>query len=341
MSTALPIALRPLDHILADPATEDLAIQEPGVGWVYRAGGWHRVGLSHMTYQRLHGIAVMAAAQTRQKITPRAPILSADLPGNIRLEAVVFPAVPPGTVALTFRRGDTAVMDVEDVPRRFDTGRWNQWAKRDERRRAQDAALLDRYDAGDIVGFLRGLALTHQTGLFGGPTGSGKTTLSKMLGAVVPMHERIITLENARELVVLQPNNVRHFYSSSGDGATPAQLMKATKRERPHRVLLAEMLDAESTATFVDEVMAGHPGSISTIHGRTPGEAARRLFNLYKSSTAGRTMDDATVAAQLATAIDFIIPVENDAGLRSVGEVWFAADARRRGETFGDLLKSA
>ena len=341
MSTALNIALRPIAHILSAPETEDLAIQEPGTGWWLKGGAWNRVDLPAMTYQRLHGISVMAAAQTRQVITTRAPILSADLPGNLRLQSVMEPAVRAGTMALTFRRGDTRIDDVADVARMFDISRWNQWAGRRKRRERQNAAVLERFDAGDLTGFLRGLAETRQTGLFCGPTGAGKTRLSKMLGSIIPAHERIITIEDAAELVIVQPNHVRHYYAASGAGVSAANLMKATLRERPDRVILAEMRDPEAASVFLAEVMAGHPGSMSTIHGRNPPESARRLFNLIKASEAGRGTRDETIAEQLGSAIDFIIPVENDQGTRSIGEVWFAPDAARRGETFADLLRIA
>ena len=92
---------------------------------------------------------------------------------------------------------------------------------------------------------------------------------------------------------------------------------------------------------FVDEVMAGHRGSLSTIYGGNPAEAARRLFNYFKSSAVGQGMRDETIAAQIASAVDFIAPVENEMGRRSIGEVWFKPDAARRGETFMDLLREA
>jgi len=339
MSIALTKALAPVLHILTAPETEDLAIQEPGVGWWLKHGAWHRVELPAMTYARLHGVSVMAAAQTRQEITPRNPILSADLLGDLRLQAMMPPAVSPGTMALTFRRGDLAVDDVADVPKMFDTSRWNKWSNRRERRQARDAALLERYDAGDLPGFLQGLADIRKTGLFAGPTGAGKTRLSKMLGGIIPIHERIITIEDAAEIVLRQPNHVRHFYSASGMGVSPANLLKATLRERPDRVMLAEMRDPEAAAVFLDEVMAGHPGSYSTLHGRNASEAARRLFNLVKSSAAGQGTKDETLCDQIGSALDFIIPVENDGGDRAIGEVWFRTDAERRGETFRDLLR--
>jgi len=341
MSAGLASALRPIQHILYAPETEDLAIQEPGVGWWLKHGAWHRTEMPDMTYQRLHGISVMAASQTGQSINGRSPILSADLPGGLRLQSIMPPAVPSQTMALTFRRGDERVHDLKDIGKMFDVSRWNQWERRHERREAHDARLLDRYDSGDIESFMRALAETHQTGLFCGSTGAGKSTLSKMLGGAIPLRERIITIEDAAELRIAQPNNVRHFYAASGSGVSPALLMKATLRERPDRVLLGEMRDSEAACVFIDEVSSGHPGSLSTIHGRDPAEAGRRLFDLFKSGPAGQSMEDATVVSRLAASIDFIFPVEYEGGSRSIAPVWFAADARRRGETFADLLASA
>jgi type IV secretion system protein VirB11 len=338
MSTALARALAPVMHILTAPETEDLAIQEPGIGWWLHHGAWHRVELPAMNYARLHGIAVMAAAQTRQEITPRSPILSADLLEDLRLQAVMPPAVPTGTMALTFRRGDMAIDDVGEVPKMYDTTRWNKWEGRGERLSAQIAPLLDRYDAGDIVGWLQGLADTRQTGVFVGATGAGKTRMSKILGGVIPADERIIAIEDAKELVIRQPNHVRHFYSAGETGVRPAQLLKATLRERPSRVMLAEMRDPEAASVFLSEVMSGHPGSLSTLHGTSAPEGARRLLDLVQESKGRNGAEDKTIIAQIEAAIDFIIPIGNDGGLRSIGEVWFRPDAARRGQAFRDLL---
>ena len=145
MSTALTRALQPVLPILTAPETEDLAIQQPGVGWWMKRGAWHRIAVPAMTYARLHGISVMAAAQARQVITSRNPILSTDILGDLRLQSMMPPTVPPGTMAVTLRRGDKALDDVMDVPRLFDISRWNQWARRRERQRARDGILLDLF----------------------------------------------------------------------------------------------------------------------------------------------------------------------------------------------------
>lgn len=334
MSTALARALAPVMHILTPPETEDLAIQEPGIGWWLHHGAWHRVDLPAMNYARLHGIAVMAAAQTRQEITPRSPLLDADLLGDLRLMAAMPPAVRPGTMSLTFRRGEMAIDELSAVPKMFGTNRWNRWDNRRERQQQRDEALLERFDAGDLEGWLHGVAQTRQTGLIAAPTGAGKSRLMKAIAGAIPEDERIITIEDAAEMVIRQQNHVRLFYATSGVGVTQARLLKATLRMRPDRIMLAEMRDRESASVFLDEVMAGHPGSYSTLHSRNAPEAARRLFNLLSE---GGGDSEATIE-QLTSAIDFIIPIENDGGLRAIGEVWFRPDAERRGKTFRDLL---
>jgi type IV secretion system protein VirB11 len=335
MSTALIRALAPVMHILTAPETEDLAIQEPEVGWWLHHGTWHRVDLPAMNYARLHGIAVMAAAQTRQEITPRSPLLDADLLGDLRLMVAMQPAVRPGTISLTFRRGEMAIDELSEVPKLFGTTRWNQWDKRVVRQQQRDGALLERFDANDLEGWLRGVAETRQTGLFAGGTGVGKTRLGKALTGAIPDDERIVTIEDAAEMVIRQQNHVRLFYAASGIGVTQAKLLKATLRMRPNRIMLAEMRDSEAANVFLSEIMAGHPGSYSTLHSRSAPEAARRLFSLLAEGGADRE----STLEQLDNAIDFIIPVELDGGERELGEVWFRADAKRRGETFRDLMR--
>jgi type IV secretion system protein VirB11 len=252
MSTSLTKALWPILHMLQAPETEDVAIQEPGVAWWLHHGAWHRVEAEAMNYARCHAIATMAAAQTRQQITHRSPILDTDLLGDLRLMAAMPPAVRPGTMSLTFRRGDMAIDELSEVPKMFGTSRWNKWAGRLERQQQRDGALLERLDAGDLEGFLRGLAETKQTGLFVGATGVGKSRLGKAVTGAIPEHERIITIEDAAEMAIRQQNHVRLFYAASGVGVSQARLLKATLRMRPNRIMLAEMRDSEAADVHAD-----------------------------------------------------------------------------------------
>jgi type IV secretion system protein VirB11 len=201
--------------------------------------------------------------------------------------------------------------------------------------------LLDLFDAGDLEGFLRALAADRRTPLFCGPTGAGKSFLLKTYLRLLPIKARVIVIEDAKEAVIPQPNHVRLLYSAGGlsGGASIADLMTASLRMRPTFVVLQEMRDPEAAWTFVMEVISGHPGSPTTIHGRNAPEAAKRLFNLVKSSREGAAIRDETLIDMLAAAVDVVVPIGNHGGLRCIGEVWFADDAKRRGETFTHLLR--
>jgi type IV secretion system protein VirB11 len=340
----LDLALAPAMEQLSHPETEELCFNEPGVAWWLRTGSdYERVDMPLMTYRRLHGIAVLAAAQTRQTIGPRAPLMDTDMPRGHRLNAVLPPAVPHGTISLTFRRPSDEVYDVDDIDRRYDTTLWNKWEGRRERSLLISERMLALYDSGNLRGFLRELAANLYTPLFCGQTGAGKTGFLKMCLPLLPVSARVVVLEDSREAVIPQPNHVRLLYSSGGlsGGATLTDLMAASLRMRPKFIVLQEMRHPEAAWTFVNEVMSGHPGSPTTIHGGSAPEAAKRLFNMIKSSPEGSAIGDNTLINMLASAVTVIVPIGNDGGLRSVKEVWFADDAARRGESFANLLSES
>ena len=120
---------------------------------------------------------------------------------------------------------------------------------------------------------------------------------------------------------------------------TPTELLKAALRLRPTYVAVQELRDPEVAYLYLQEGMAGHPGSPTTIHGKKPGEAARRLVNMILSSPAGKNLTVDALLDMLETAIDVIIPIENEQGARSIEALWFADEAALHGETFRDLVK--
>lgn len=162
------------------------------------------------------------------------------------------------------------------------------------------------------------------------------------IGAIDP-NERLVTIEDTLELVIPQPNHVRLLYSKDDIGlshVTAEGLLQASLRMRPDRVLVQELRD-EAAGTYINEVVSGHPGSITSIHGKDAPQAFKKLFSLVKGSPHFQSWDDATLIELLATAVDVIIPFENKGSSYTIGEVWLAADAERRGSTASDLLRAA
>ncbi len=161
--------------------------------------------------------------------------------------------------------------------------------------------------------------------------------------APFPEQERLITIEDTLELVIPQPNHVRLLYAKDNIGlarVTAELLLQASLRMRPDRMLLQELRD-DAAWTYINEVVSGHPGSITTIHGRDPEQAFKRLLPLVKGSPQGGRWDDKTLMEFLSTAVDLIIPFHNEGAVYEIGEVWFAADAARRGESAAHLLRAA
>lgn len=327
---AIDSAIAPLLTLLS--YGEDVAVNKPGEAWHYHEGKWNLHFIPKLTESRLRGIATLASAQHRPR--DRQTIISTDIPTGHRLEAILPPAVLQGTVALCFRRADEYVSPAEDITKRFNVDRWNKWGQRKARETVQRGELLALYDAGNVEGFLAAVAKQRLTPLFCGATGAGKTFILKTYITLLDINARILVVEDAREAVLLQPNHVRLIFQKGG--VTPHDLLVTSLRLRPDFVALQELRNPESAAIYLDQCMAGHPGSPTTIHGRTAAEAARRLFEMIMQSS---HLNSDTLIEMMATAIDVIVPIENERGVRSFGEIWFAADAARRGETFADLLR--
>ena len=325
------------------PATEEICINRPGELFVRQRGQFRREEVP-LSYSDLEDIATLAGALRKQDVGPRNPLCATELPGGERLQICMPPSVPAGTLSMTIRKPGSTVASLASLASRYRASRWNQWDGRKEAALRDYGELLALYDAGDLRSFPRKLRCRPRlTILLCGATGSGKTTMSKTLISAIPEHERLITIEDTLELVIPQPNHVRLLYSKDNIGlsrVTAESFLQAVLRMKPDRILLQELRD-DAAWTYINEVVSGHPGSITTIHGRNPEQAFKRLFALVKGSPQGGQWDDQTLMDFLASAVDLIIPFHNEGTVYEIGEVWFAPDAARRGESAAHLLMAA
>ena len=338
----LGFLMKPLSPWLENPATEELCINRPGEIFIRQHGEFRAEALP-FDYFDLEDIATLAGALRKQDVGPRNPLCATELPGGERLQICMPPSVPTGTLSMTIRKPGITVSPLASVTARYQSPRWNQWDRRRESELRDYGELLALYDGGHLQLFLEGCVKAKLTILLCGATGSGKTTMSKTLIASIPETERLITIEDTLELVIPQPNHVRLLYAKDNIGlarVTPEMLLQASLRMKPDRILLQELRD-DAAWTYINEIVSGHPGSITTIHGRNPEQAFRRLFALVKGSPQGGRWDDKTLMEFLSAAVDLIIPFHNDGAVYEIGEVWFAADAARRGESAAHLLRAA
>jgi len=147
----------------------------------------------------------------------------------------------------------------------------------------------------------------------------------------VPAEDRLITIEDVKELSVRnQPNHVRLFYSHGAQGqaeVTPGQLLASAKRQRPDRVFVSELRTGEEVYDYLVSVNTGHPGSIASVHADSAEMAFVALAQLMKRSQAGHGMStrDGVELAQMSVDIVVQCARERRDGLprRIVREIWY------------------
>lgn len=329
MSAETPVLdhyLRPLrPHLDADGVTE-LVVNRPGEFAVERHGAWTWFEAPELTEAWLRPLAIAAAAVTAQDVTPDRPICSTVLPSGERCQIVLPPAAEQ--ISLTLRKPSAVTLTLQDLDAQ---GLFAAAAAGCEPARANDAALRARQAAGDWPGFLAAAVAARRNILISGATGSGKTTLAKALVQLIPPQERILTIEDARELTTPHRNAVHLLYAKDGQGlaqVTAKDLMESALRMRPDRILLQELRDA-SAFFYLRTANTGHPGSITTLHADSAALAFEQLTLMVKESDAGRELARADIHALLRVLVDVVVQVRRVDGRFRVTEVWYEPDRPR------------
>lgn len=158
-----------------------------------------------------------------------------------------------------------------------------------------------------------------------GATGSGKTTFAKALIAHIPTHERLITIEDARELVAPHRNLIHLTYARDGRGISQAgvkELLESALRMRPDRILLQELRDS-AAFLYLRNVCSGHPGSITTIHADSTALAFEQMTLLVREAEAGRDLPRADVRNLLVLLVDIVVQMRRVGGRFAIMEVYF------------------
>lgn len=320
--------LAPLRASLDLAGVTELVVNRPGELGIEQAGRWTWLDAPDLTAAWLNTLAVAAAAFTAQDVDARTPICSTVLPGGERCQIVLPPAAEQ--LSLTIRKPLAQTLDLADLS---DGGLFEAVAVGGADLAAEDERLIALREAGDWPGFFTAAVAARRNILISGATGSGKTTFAKALVRLIPQHERILTIEDARELETPHRNAVHLLYAKDGQGLAKVgakQLLESALRMRPDRILLQELRDG--TAFFyLRNVNSGHPGSITTLHADSAALAFEQLTLLVKESEGGRDLARDDIRSLLRLLVDIVVQMKRVDGRFRITEVWHEPHNKRLG----------
>ncbi len=306
-------------EFLDSPDVTEVCVNRPGEVYVEDRDGWRRVAVPQLTFERARQFctAIVNESGTGQHITETDPLVSLTFPTGQRAQFVIPPACEAGRVSITIRRPATWTRTLAqyEADGFFDAVREIASGIDD-----RDRELLELRAARRYAEFFRKAVLYKKNIVVSGATGSGKTTFMKSLVQHIPDSERLVTIEDARELFIRQPNVVHLLYSKGGQSTshvTAKICMEACLRMRPDRIILAE-LRGDEAFYFIRNCASGHPGSITSCHAGSPRQTWDQLALMVKASREGAGLEFATIKHLLMVTIDVVVHVSAHAGRRNI-----------------------
>ncbi len=274
--------LEPVRPFLDDESVTEILINGPGEIFVERKGRLKRTSCKFSSPDHLLSALRVVAQYVGRAFDQDNPILEGRLPDGSRLEALLPPVAPDGpSVAI----------------RRFSKERLTMAKLLEFGALTQDSVLL-----------LNALVECKRNIVVAGGTGSGKTSMLNALSAMIPDDERIIVIEDARELQ-LQREHVVQLETRppdpKGRGAiTIRDLFKASLRMRPDRIVLGEIRAGEAL-DLIQAMTSGHGGCLTTVHASYPRDTMSRLETM--ALMGGVELPLSALRRQLTSAVDIIV----------------------------------
>ena len=315
--------LTPFRSWLNDPSVREIMMNRPGEVYVEKGGVVTRHSLMCCSRLHLDRMLQLIARENGKVFDGDQPLLSGTLYDQSRIQAIYPPIADNLCFSIRKHIQSKHTWESLMVPSYFRLGGDSQ------HKATQMGESLLR--AGDWEGFLRFAVRTRLTTLISGETGSGKTTLLGVLLSMASRNERIITLEDTRELPKKFKNGVALLTRSRKGPAgnvDMSALLRATLRMRPDRIMLGEIRGSEAY-DFITACSTGHGGSMATIHAGSPEMALERLVQLYLLRS-GSSYALPFLQELVGESIDVVVQLSRSSGSPAVTSIYY------RGKTYGD-----
>lgn len=293
--TILPF-LRPIEHLIRDDSVSEIMVNGSTHVFIERAGVLQEMPDITLSEKSLMVAVKNIARRLGDDISEQKPILDSRLPDGSRVAAVIPPCSIHG-VTLTIRKFNTRHLSIEDLVR---------------------IGSLEASPARQLQTYIE----TRRNILISGGTGTGKTTLLNALGRFIPDEDRILLIEDTSEIQLEKPNLVR-FEARQAQPNLPAitirDLLKASLRHRPDRIILGEIRGGEAF-DLLQLLNTGHSGTISTVHASSASQALSRFTSCVLQS--GVELPYRAIKTNIADSLHVIVQLERRPGIRYVSEVF-------------------
>src|SRR5215467_2662860 len=277
--------LGPIEPLLKDPDISDILVNRSDRVYVERNGILEEAAnISFKDDRHLLRIIERIVSSVGRRIDESHPMVDARLLDGSRVNAIIPPLALDGPV-LSIRRFRTDRLGHQD--------------------------LVDRDSLTQpMLDFLRAAVGGRLNVLVSGGTGAGKTTLLNALSGFISERERIISIEDAAELILRQRHVVRLETRPSnieGKGAIrQRELVINALRMRPDRIIVGEVR-GEEALDMLQAMNTGHDGSLTTIHANSPRDALYRLDTMV--AMANLNLPDRAIRHQVASAVNLIVQI--------------------------------
>src|SRR5258708_5215652 len=272
----------PIDRLLKDDDVTEVMVNGPESVYTERAGRIERTTASFVDETHLRRIIDKIVGQVGRRIDESTPMVDARLPDGSRVNAVIHPLAIGGPF-LTIRKFSKDPYQIDDLIR---FGTLNAHAAR----------------------FMQACVVGRLNIIVSGGTGTGKTTTLNVLSSFIPSDERIVTVEDAKELQLHQDHvlamEARPPNIEGRGQVTIRDLVKNCLRMRPDRIVVGECRAGEAL-DMLQAMNTGHDGSITTVHSNSPRDTLARVETMTLMS--GFDLPVRAIREQMASALDLIV----------------------------------
>lgn len=294
-------ALEPVMVLLEDDSVTE--IEANGYNDVYAKGsGWrgHKLmeGIGWHDLEDFRIACVRISDVIRRRISAEKPLLNGRLPGGERVNIAITPACE--RLALTIRKFPAETMTLDKL---LEFESINQ----------------------DISTMASGLVISRKSIIVSGGTGSGKTSTVNALSRLIPKHERIVTIEDAKELQIQQPNWVSmetvEPYAEGVPPVTIADLVKNSLRQTPDRIIVGEVRGDEALY-LLRSFSSGHGGGFGTVHCNDAEDALHMLQ--FLAQLAPISLAASAIGLLVGRAVDVVMHqhyFDEEDGKRRISEI--------------------